>query len=58
MKHNPMGINRGLCSLENVTSQKSKVGKKHKKSCGHFPELLSVEPISWLYHEDKFAITL
>ena len=51
MKHNPMGINRGLCSLENVTSQKSKVGKKQKKSCGHFPELLSVESnilvVSW-----------
>ena len=43
MKHNPMGINRGLCSLEKVTSQKSKVGEKHKKLCGHFPELLSVE---------------
>ena len=51
MKHNPMGINRGLCSLENVTSQKSKVGEKHKKLCGHFLELLSVESnilvVSW-----------
>ena len=49
-----MGINRGLCSLEKVTSQKSKVGekhKKHKKLCGHFPKLLSVESnilvVSW-----------
>ena len=35
MKHNPMSINRGLCSPEN---------SEHKKSCGHSPELLSVEP--------------
>ena len=44
MKHNPMGINRGLCSLEKLIFTKSKVGEKHKKSCGHSPELLSVEP--------------
>ena len=41
MKHNPMGINRDLCSLE----------KKHKKSYGHSSELLSVElnilVVSW-----------
>ena len=46
MKHNPMGINSGLCSLEKLISQKSKVGEKHKKhnkSYGHSPELLSVE---------------
>ena len=60
MKYNPIGINRGLCSLEKLTSQKkkkkkkSKVGEKHKKykkSCGHSLELLSVEPnilvVSW-----------
>ena len=44
MKHNTIGINRGLCSLE-------KKHKKHKKSCGHSPKLLSVEPnilvVSW-----------
>ena len=37
MKHNPMGINSGLCSLEKLISQKSKVGEKHKKSCGYSP---------------------
>ena len=54
MKHNSMGINRGLCSLEKLTSQQEKVGekhKKHKKSCSHSPELLSVKPnilvVSW-----------
>ena len=54
MKHNSMGINRGLYSLEKLTSQQEKVGekhKKHKKSCSHSPELLSVKPnilvVSW-----------
>ena len=47
MKYNPMGINRGLCSLEKTNFTKSKVGekyKKQKKSYGHSSELLSVEP--------------
>ena len=45
MKHNPMSINRGLCSLEKLTLQNQKLErhKKHKKSCGHSLELLSVE---------------
>ena len=54
MKHNPMGTNRDLYSLEKLNFIKSKVGekhKKHKKSCGHSLELLSVEPnilvVSW-----------
>ena len=42
MKHNPMSINRGLCSLKK---------KKHKKLCGRSLELLSVEfnilVVSW-----------
>ena len=44
MKHNPMGINRGLCSIDKTNFTKSKVGekhKKHKKSCGHSPKLPS-----------------
>ena len=51
MKYNPMGINRGLCSLEKTNFTKSKVGEKHKISCGHSPRLLSVKPnilvVSW-----------
>ena len=52
MKHNPMGINIGLCSLEKIrTPQKNSKLERHKKSCGHYPELLSVEPnilvVSW-----------
>ena len=46
MKYNPMGINRGLCSLDKTNFTKSKVGEKHKKykkSCGHSPKLLSIE---------------
>ena len=54
MKHNLVGINSGLCSLEKLTSKNQKIRekhKKHKKSYGHSPELLSVEPnnlvVSW-----------
>ena len=38
MKHNSMGINRSLCSLEKQTPW-----EKHKKSYGYSPKLLSVE---------------
>ena len=51
MKHNPMGINRGLYSLEKLTSQNQKLERNIKKSYGHSPELLSAEPnilvVSW-----------
>ena len=30
MKYNPIGINRGLCSLEKLTSQKKKKKKNQK----------------------------
>ena len=43
MKHNHMSINRGLCGHS--------PREKHKKSYGHSPKLLSVEPnilvVSW-----------
>ena len=46
MKHNSMGINRGLCSLEKIVSL-----RKIHKSYGNSLELLSVEPnilvVSW-----------
>ena len=51
MKHNPIGINRGLCSLE-------KKHKKHKKSCGHSLELLSLEPNILVESWGQIAITL
>ena len=61
MKHNLVGINRGLCSLEKLTSQNQKVREKHKKSCGHSPELLSVEPnnliVSWRQIYDNPLVT-
>ena len=62
MKHNPMGINKDLGSLEKLTnSTKSKVGEKHKKSCGHSPKLLSVEPnislVSWRQICDNLLTT-
>ena len=42
-----MGINRGLCSLENYLSpqnSKLQLTKKHKKSYEYSPKLLFIEP--------------
>ena len=51
MKYNPMGINKGLCSLEILWSFSRIAREKHKKFYDHFSELLSVEPndlvVSW-----------
>ena len=62
MKHNPMGINIGLCSLEKIrTPQKNSKLERHKKSCGHFSELLSVKPnilvVSWRQICDNLLTT-
>ena len=34
MKYNPIGINRGLCSLEKLTSQKKKKKKSKVREIG------------------------
>ena len=51
MKHNPMGINKGLCSLEILWSFSRIAREKHKKFYDHFSELLFIEPndlvVSW-----------
>ena len=54
-----MGINSGLCSLDNHFSSLPKsISKKHKKSYEYFSELLSVESINLVVSWDKFMITL
>ena len=35
MKHNPMGINRGLCSFEKLTSQNQKLEKNTRSTRNH-----------------------
>ena len=50
MKHNPIGINRGLYSLEKLIPQNQNL-EKNTRNPSHSPELLFVEPniliVSW-----------
>ena len=50
MKHNPMGINKSLCSLEKLTQQKVS-SRETLEILWSFSKLLSIEPnilvVSW-----------
>ena len=61
MKYNPMGINRGLCSLEKLTSQNQKFERNTRNIINPMVILQNCylqNSTSWLYPRDKFAITL